>query len=105
MAIILKIDKTFNPKVSDQYGLDMTGTGYYGVIDAIDYNKKHKTCYFVVDIYGTKESRSSNGTIIDIISFTFTHDDFDEIIGSSGIDIPQAYSVALGNLNDWESDE
>ena len=35
MALILKLEI---------YGVDMTGSDYYGVIDSIDYNKDHKNC-------------------------------------------------------------
>ena len=112
MANILKTGQTFNPSISAHYGVDMTGTTYYGVIDAIDFNKNEKRCSFSMDVYGSKELRQSTDEanrplIVDRITFNFMGDEFDASIGNTGLTVPQAYTLSLldTRLTDWESDE
>jgi hypothetical protein len=105
LAIVLKENKTYNPDISTQYGVDMTNNTYYGVVDRITYDKTEKMCYFTVDIYGTETSRNNNGLVVGRVKFHYTDTDFDSVVGNDGLNIPQAYTIALGELTDWESDE
>ena len=105
MAIILKEGKTFNPAISAQFGVDMTSTTYYGVIDRIEYDKNEKKCFFVIDIYGSNSLRMKSASIVDRIHLNIAPDQFDETVGSDGLSITKAYSLALQKLTDWESDE
>jgi len=105
MAIQLKTDKTFNPTISQSYGVDMTGSNYYGVIDDIQYSKKEKACFFSLEIYGNKESRNDSGLVVERINFNFVGDEFDLHVGNTGLTVVQAYNIALNTLEDWKSDE
>ena len=105
MALVLKEGKTFNPQISNQYGVDMTGNSYYGVIDKVSYNKKIKECNFSVDIYGSKDLRNAEALLADKINFNVLPSEYDEKVGSNGITITQAYEIAGEVLTDWESDE
>jgi hypothetical protein len=105
MAIVLKENKTFNPDISDRFGVDMTNNTYYGAIDIIDYDKGQKQCNFTVDVYGTKSSREDGGIVVHRFNFNFTDNAFDIQIGNGGISVEQAYNKALETLTDWESDE
>ena len=108
MAIILKEGKTFNPAISENYGIDMTGTEYYAVIDKIEYDKKEKTAYFSVDIYSSKDSRNSERpTVTERVNLGFSKESYDETIGAEGLTIIKAYTLALAHERfvDWKSDE
>lgn len=105
MAIILKETKSFNPAVSISYGVDMTNSNYYGVIDEITYDKNDKNCNFSLSIFGTKALRVEGGSSVDRINLSFHGDKFDLKIGNNGLTIPQAYVLALDLLPDWKSDE
>ena len=116
MALILNTGKTFNPSISDSYGIDMTGSDYYAVIDSTNYDKESKNCNFSVNVYGSEEiaanrkeidGRLGTANVVDRINFNFNGDSFDESIGNDGITIPQAYALALADeqLSDWASDE
>ena len=105
MAIVLKEGKTFNPSISSQFGVDMTSSNYYGVIDRVEYDKNEKQGLFTVDIYGSKELRGNKATIVDRINISIGKDEFDNKIGSDGINIPECYDLVLSILEDWKSDE
>ena len=105
MAIKLITGKTYTPTIQESMGVDMTNGYYYGVIDRIDYDKNDKQCNFSVEVFGTKNSRDNKGTVVDRINFSFSGEDFDEVIGSNGFLIENAYTLALLDLMDWESDE
>jgi len=105
MAIKLKSTKTFTPAMEAQIGVNMTNGDYYGAIDSIQYDKKDKSCFFSVEVYGTQDSRNDGGTVVDRINFNFHSDVFDLEIGDDGLNIPEAYSKCLETLTDWESDE
>ena len=106
MAVVLKTGKTFNPSISTNYGVDMSSSEYYGVIDRIEYDKEQQMCTFMLNIYGTKELRESGGTVVDRMSFNYTGATFD-VIGTNGLSISSAYTMILqdARLTDWESDE
>ena len=107
MAVVLKTGKTYNPQISQSYGMDMTNGDYYGAIDTIEYNKAEKQCNFSLSIYSNEESRTNDKSVVDRLNFNFHGDNFDSQIGNDGITIPQAYARALADsrLADWESDE
>ena len=101
MAIKLKTGKTFTPSLSKY----LSGFGYYGAIDEIDYNKHNKQCCFDMKFYANSLSRNEGEDPIERKTFIFTGDNFDSNIGNDGLSIPQAYNQALETLTDWESDE
>jgi len=112
MANILKVGQIFNPSISANYGIDMSNSSYYGVIDSIEYNKNEKMCSFSLDIYGSKELRQSKTakhipSVVDRIVFNFVGDSFDEKIGKDGITVERAYALSLEDerLSNWQSDE
>lgn len=106
MAIVLKQGKTFNPSLSARFGVDMTGSNYYGVVDHYEINKKEKQCFFRIEIYGTSELRGSeDATVVDALNFIIKDDDFDSVVTNDGLKIPDLYAHALETLTDWESDE
>ena len=105
MGIQLKEGISFNPPISTSYGIDMTSSDYYGVIDNVEYNKKDKNCHFSVEIFCNCDARANNSTIVDRENFSFNGDTFDSEIGKDGLSIPQAYAKALERLTDWQSDE
>lgn len=105
MALVLKSGKTYSPDISNQYGMDLTGSDFYAVIDDITYNKKQRQCSFPVDIYSNASARENDLSIVARIMFNFNEDIFDSEIGNNGIDVTTAYEKAVLVLIDWESDE
>jgi len=109
LAIIIKAGSTYAP--TNNQGLDLTGSDYYGVIDDVRYDKKSKQAFFSVDIYAdaaTAVSRKEEGvnvSPVDRVNFNFNGDEFDSAIGNDGLSIPQAYAKSLETLTDWVSDE
>jgi len=103
MAIEIKTDKTFTPTSFN--GIDNTGDQFYAVIDGIDYDKKNKFAQFSLNIYCDKDARECDLAFADYKHFTFNGAEFDDKIGSNGLSISQAYTIALETLTDWESDE
>ena len=105
MAIKLKTTKTYTPEMETRMGVNMTNGDYYGVVDRVEYDKSSQECYFAVEIYGTKDSRDAEGLVVDRINFSFSDTDFEIQIGTDGLSISKAYSLALETMTDWESDE
>jgi len=117
MAIMIKAGSTYAP--TNNQGLDLTGSDYYGVIDDVRYDKKSKQAFFSVDVYAdaaTAATRkehevdgetvpASNVSVVSRENFNFSGDDFDSEIGNDGLSVPQAYAKSLETLTDWESDE
>ena len=104
MALILKDGKTFNPAISSAFAVDMANGDYYGAIDSIQYDKQRKDCNFSVDIYGSAESHSIGGAVVDRVNFNLSGEDF---IGNDGLSIPGAYEIALqdARFENWKGDE
>ncbi len=107
MALILKTGKEFNPAAAKAFGINMSGSGFYGVIDSISYDKDHRDCVFCLDIYGSKDAREKKASVMDSLTFSIIGNDFDDHIGSGGLSVPQAYLLAINDdrLKDWTSDE
>ena len=105
MALILNTDKTYNPKISDVYGLDLTSSDCYGVIDSIEYDKDAKTCLFALTVYANSTARTNSDSAVDRIVFSYNDDEFDTSIGNNGVTISGAYTLAALTLTDWISDE
>jgi len=104
MAIKLKKDKTFTTDTEVQMGAHVINENLYGVIDNPMYDKGTRTCFFSVDVYGSKELRA-DGLILHRFNYTFYGDDFSAKIGNNGLTIQNAYIIALTELIDWQSDE
>ena len=105
MAIKLKTAKTYTPEMEARMGVNMTNGDYYGVVDRVEYDKSSQECYFSVEIYGTKESRGTEGLVVDRNNFSFSGTAFEIQIGTDGLSISKAYLIALETMTDWESDE
>ena len=108
MAIVLKEGKTYNPSISDAYGVDMTGSDFYGIVDEFEYKKVEKEFRATINIYGTKAVREAKGGIIDRININCNEQTgFDSKIGPDGISVSGIYALALAEdvLLDWQSDE
>lgn len=90
-----------------QLGVDLTGSGFYAVIDRVEYDKSKKTAVWLVDIYANKAARDAEGIVVDRYTVNIQGDDFDAQIGSNGLSIGLAYATTMTHafFTDWESDE